>query len=129
MTVNAGRDGDRDGASDEARPVAADIPAAGSVPKPPPNRPTTAGRIFGGLLAFLSLWQVLTPEDATGAVLGLVGLAVSALWFVPCPRYIRLLATAALLAWTFVTVRSAPPYKPRHQPRNGVGAASVRFRG
>ena len=112
-----------DGISDDTKPVAADIPVGAHAPKRPTNRPTKGGRIFGGVLAFLSLWEVLNPEDATGTLLGLVGLVVSALWFVPCPKYFRLLATAALFAWILVLLRAAPAYVPRHGRRNGAAGA------
>jgi len=98
-------------------PWPADIHVGTHSLKQHPSSPTTAGRIFGGLLAFLSVWQVLTPENATGTVLGLVGLIVSAPWFVRCPRYLRLVATIALFTWILVDLLAAPPYEPRHHGR------------
>jgi hypothetical protein len=116
---------DRDEAGDDAKPVASDTPAFARAPKDPrrASRPSTAGRIFGGLLAFLSLWEVLTPENATDTWLGLVGLVVSGLWFVPVPKYLRLLATVALFGWVLWMLRTAPPYVPRHNRRNGAAGA------
>jgi hypothetical protein len=123
VTVGADGDGAHNATSDDAEPVAADIPTATPVAKPPPHRPTIIGRMFGGLLAFLSLWQVLTPSNASGAVIGFLGLVVSVLWFVPCPRYFRLLATAALFALIVVDLRTAPAYVPRHERSSGTAGA------
>lgn len=124
--MTLGRDGDagQNGAGDDERPVAADIRVDTGTPNRSTNRPSTADRIVGGLLAFLSLWQVLSPEDATGTLLGLAGLVVSALWFIPCPRYFRLLATAALFAWILVVLRTAPPYAPTHGRRTGAASTA-----
>ena len=114
---------DRDETGDEAKPVAADIPGNATTEKEQRlrRRPTTSGRIFGGFLAFLSLWQILNPSDMRGELLGLLGLAVSVLWFVPCPRYLRPMGTAALFAAIVAVEATEPPYVPRH---GRVNAAS-----
>jgi hypothetical protein len=98
-----------------ARPVTADVatPAASKEQRRSPA--TTRGRIFGGFLTFLSLWQALNSSNVQNELLGCRGLIVSVLWFVSCPRYLRPAATGALLAWLVVAIATAPSYVPRHR--------------
>jgi hypothetical protein len=79
----------------DAAPVAADIAPADSRKKSSPPW-TKAARVFGGLLTFLSLWQILSPVNRADTVLGLVGLLVSALYFLSVRKLFRLLATLGL---------------------------------
>lgn len=78
---------------EDFRPVAADAPHLCAWRAAAPSR---WGRTFGALLAFLSVWEILAPENLLGSVLGWLGVGANVLWFVPC--YVRILATAALLA-------------------------------
>jgi hypothetical protein len=80
----------------DAEPVAADVAPANVRRTSASHRWTQAARAFGGLLAFLSIWQVLSPVNRADTVLGLVGLVVSALYFLSVGKLFRLLATLAL---------------------------------
>jgi hypothetical protein len=57
------------------------------------------------LLAFLSVWQILTPEHASDGAIGWIGLAVSVLWFTRLSSYIIVVATMIFLAACVVAVR------------------------
>lgn len=98
---------EHDEAMDDAKPVATDLPVAKpAAEQTPSHRPTRAGRVFGGVLAFLSLWQTLNPENRTGAILGLAGIAVSVSWFVSCPKALRFFLTVVLVVAATVGVAS-----------------------
>jgi hypothetical protein len=79
--------------------LALDIPPAAVTRRKPTPFRTAAARVFGAVLAFLSLWQVLSPVNRADVMLGLGGLVVSALWFAHVPRNVRIGATVALIVW------------------------------
>jgi hypothetical protein len=87
---------------DELGPLAADVPRSAG---PDSLRPPRTGRAFGAVLGFLAIWQVVTPGSFETAACGWFALGVTVLWFVGCPRYVRWLATAALVGLTLVVVR------------------------
>lgn len=79
------------------------VPLATDIPPPVPPRSnasssyrTRAARSFGGLLAFLSIWQILSPETRADTVVGALGVTVSVLWFVAVPNALRVVATVGL---------------------------------
>jgi hypothetical protein len=85
----------------ELRPVVVD----GTPTRWGANPPSKLGRTFGGLLAFLAVWQIVSPEDVIGTIIGWIALGVSVLWFVPCSTYLRVLVTAAFFAGCVVAIR------------------------
>jgi hypothetical protein len=85
---------------DELEPVAGDVIDA----RRKATRPTKWGRTFGALLAFLAVWQILSPDSPGTTICAWAVLGASVLWFVPCPRYLRFLATVAGLALCVVVV-------------------------
>lgn len=97
-------------------PVVADVVTrtALRVAKDARFRPSRGGRIVGGIIAFFSIWQLLNPGGSIGAIVGIAGLVDAALWFIPCPRYIRFAATAALAVGVVVAVAAQPG--PPHLP-------------
>jgi hypothetical protein len=86
--------------TDELEPVAADVSK-----EPRTSRPTRLGRAFGALLAWLAIWQILSPDEGIPAICSWIALAASVPWFVACPRYLRYIVTAALLAVYVVLIR------------------------
>jgi hypothetical protein len=80
----------------DAVPVAADVAPASGATKPSPHPWTQAARVFGGVLALLSLWQILSPVNRADTLLGIVGLVVSALYFLSVRKSFRIFATLAL---------------------------------
>jgi hypothetical protein len=87
----------RDG--EESVSVAADISVVGVSTRKRWSVLTWAARVFGGLLGFLSLWQVLSPVDRTDVILGLAGLLVAATWLTSVRKSVRVPATIGLAAW------------------------------